>query len=101
MTHRIRLELERGAAHRARAPRSRPSPRAPNDERDIPALSDDPAARRRELLVVLALCEARAKGARERAAPERTLALMRDGSLAIGTSCARLGGTSQPRPGDV
>lgn len=77
----VSLELERGgsAANRGGVTRARWPRRTPNGERDVAALSDDPAARRRELLVVIALCEARAKGARERNAPERTLSLMLDG----------------------
>jgi hypothetical protein len=45
----------------------------------LSAPSDDPAARRRELLVVLALCRARAAGERERASPAHPLTLVRDG----------------------
>ena len=102
MTQRMSLELQRGgAAHRARGRRWRPSPQAPNGVGDPVTLNDDPAARRRELLVVIALCEARAKGARERGAPERALALVRDGSSATGTSCARLGRKWLLRPEDV
>jgi hypothetical protein len=61
-----------GSAHAgARTP---PLPNASG----LSAPSDDPAARRRELLVVLALCRARTAGAREWALPDRGLTLMRD-----------------------
>jgi hypothetical protein len=46
--------------------------RAGNSPRPVPMLgepSDDPIARRRELLVVLELCAARERGARELARP--------------------------------
>ena len=69
-----RLTLVRGAAPNVwRAVRAAP-------------LSDDPAARRRELMVVLELCAARAHGAREREAPDRMLALVNDSEIAAGTT---------------
>ena len=49
----------------------------PNGPPGCDALSDDPAARRRELRVVLELCAAQVRGARERAAPDRSLTLIR------------------------
>ena len=55
----------------------------PNDPPDGDALSDDPAARRRELRVVLELCAAQARGARERAQSGRPLTLV-DGLGASG-----------------
>ncbi len=57
-------------------------------------LSDDPAARRRELRVVLALCAAQARGARERATGGSALTLVRD----LGTSPAssRVAGAAAP-----
>lgn len=65
--------------------------------------SDDPAARRRELRVVLELCAAQARGARERAAigsneTDRTPAETRDSRNRIGTPVARLGRTGRWRP---
>lgn len=56
--------------------------------------SDDPEARRRELMVVLELCAARARGARERAAPDRLLALVHASKGGAGTA---LGAVRQGR----
>lgn len=81
-----RLTLVRGALPNvARGPRPGPS-------------SDDPAARRRELMVVLELCAARARGARERAAPDRVLALVRNSNNVAGTTfgAVRQGGPGSP-----
>lgn len=56
--------------------------------------SDDPAARRRELRVVLELCAARARGAREREAPNRVLTLLCASKTGAGTT---LGAVRQRR----
>ena len=103
MSRRVSLELQRGggAARPGQVPRTPSSRPMPNGAATLPTLSDDRAARRRELLVVIALCEARTKGAREREAPEHTLALVRDGSSAIGTLSARLGRRPAARPRHV
>jgi hypothetical protein len=59
-------------------------------------MSNDPAARRRELLAVLAICRAQARGARERAIvandpPGGVRAAARDSGDGVGTAVARLG----------
>lgn len=77
-----RLTLVRGAAPNA-ASRCLPGPS-----------TDDPAARRRELRVVLELCAARARGARERAAPGRALTLLHASKTGAGTT---LGAVRQRR----
>lgn len=51
-----------------------------------PPLTDDPAARRRELRVVLDLCAAQARGAREREAPNRVLTLLHSSKSGAGTT---------------
>lgn len=60
--------------------------------------SDDPDARRRELMVVVELCAARARGARERAAPDRVLALVCASKTRAGTTlgAVRQGGETTP-----
>ena len=73
-----RFELSRGGVcARTGGSPARGEEALPNAMR-LPAPSDDPAARRREMLVVLALCRAQAAGARERAAPDRALTLVHD-----------------------
>jgi hypothetical protein len=78
------LRVIRGAGRRAASgpPRNRigAGGRLPNvaDRGPHAALSDDPAARRRELLAVIAICAAQARGERERGACERRLAMVRD-----------------------
>ena len=56
--------------------------------------TDDPAARRRELRVVLELCAAQARGAREREAPNRVLVLLHASKTGGGTT---LGAVRQRR----
>lgn len=75
-----RLALVRGTL-RARACGSRRTKHetsTPPDASPLAPPSDDPDARRRELLVVLALCRARAAGARERVLMDGGLTLLRD-----------------------
>ena len=77
-----RFELSRGGRDVVRGDRRRPAAASlPNAVHPMPlaAPSDDPAARRRELLVVLLLCRARSRGARERDRPDRALTLVSDG----------------------
>ena len=72
-----RLELVSGGLGRdVRRPTVRDSTALPNAER-LGVPTDDPEARRGEMLVVLALCRARAAGARERALADRVLTLVR------------------------
>lgn len=60
--------------------------------------SDDPAARRRELRVVLELCAAQARGAREREAPGRVLMLLHASKTRVGTTLGAVRQSREPTP---
>jgi hypothetical protein len=75
----------RGVAARAHGV-ARPRAAPPNDSPDCQTLSEDPDARRRELHVVLELCAAQSRGARERAGPTRVLKLISGPNPTVATS---------------
>jgi hypothetical protein len=88
----ISLTVARGGASPTgrQPPQPRARPALPNGgHRGLDAaLSDDPAVRRRELMAVLEICAAQARGARERGDPAQGLVLVRDSRNDDGTAAA-------------